>query len=132
MNGKTHFAFLILVILQGFHSIEEYIGKLWESFPPATFLCGLISDDLERGFLIINIGLFIIGMLFWLFIVRKNRSFSLIILWIWIGIELVNGVGHPIWSVMENSYTPGLITAPLLFIAAIHAIRTLFQKSTHV
>lgn len=123
MNGKVHIAFLAIVILQGFHSIEEYVGQLWESFPPATFLCSLISDDLETGFLVINIGLFVVGMLVWGFVVRPNQPAAGFFIWFWIVIELINGVGHPIWSVMQNAYTPGLITAPLLFIAAVHLIR---------
>jgi len=62
MNKKFTAAFLLLVILQGLHSVEEYIGKLWEVFAPAKFLSGLVSSDLEIGFLIINIGLFIFGL----------------------------------------------------------------------
>jgi hypothetical protein len=30
--------------------VEEYIGRLWESFPPARFLTRLISQDHDRGF----------------------------------------------------------------------------------
>ena len=62
--------FLILVLVQGLHSLEEYIGKLWESFPPATILCGLVSENLLTGFLIINIGLFCI----WSFMLGFSSS----------------------------------------------------------
>ena len=129
MNGKVHLAFLAVVILQAFHSIEEYVGQLWENFPPATFLCGLISDGLEKGFLIINIGLFVAGLIVWWFVVKPNHAFAGFFIWFWIVIELINGVGHPVWSVMQNSYTPGLITAPLLFIAAIHLMRMWLLRS---
>jgi hypothetical protein len=30
-------------------SIEEYVGRLWESFAPAAFMVGLASSDPERG-----------------------------------------------------------------------------------
>lgn len=119
--------FLILVLLQGLHSIEEYIGKLWEVFPTATTLTGLVSDNLETGFLIINIGLFIFGMLCWLFIVRKEHSFSKTVIWFWIVLEIINGVGHPVWSLYQRAYTPGLFTAPFLFITALYLIRRLYK-----
>ena len=117
--------FLILVIIQGFHSIEEYIGHLWKVFPPATYLCSLVSNNLEKGFLIINIGLFVIGMLCWCFLVRKNHKWAIIPIWFWIVIEIINGIGHPVWTLMEGGYTPGVITAPFLFVFAL----LLFRKS---
>ena len=120
--------FLFLVFLQAMHSIEEYTGKLWDNFPPATFLCGLISDDLETGFLIANIGIFVIGIACWFFIVHKRSPLSQRVIWIWIIIELINGVGHPIWSLMQQSYTPGVITAPILLITAILLIKATNSK----
>jgi len=39
-------------VAQAAHSIEEYAGRLWESFPPARLVSGLVSPDLERGFII--------------------------------------------------------------------------------
>jgi hypothetical protein len=40
-------------------------------------------------------------------------------MWVWIAIELVNGVGHPLWSVVRGGYTPGVATAPILLVLAI-------------
>jgi hypothetical protein len=48
-------AFDGLILAQTAHSIEEYAGRLWESFPPARFVSGLISSDLERNFLLLNV-----------------------------------------------------------------------------
>jgi len=129
MNNKTSKLFLLIVLFQGLHSIEEYLGRLWENFPPASFLCSLISNDLETGFLIINIGLFVVGASCWWFVVRRNKSYAKNIVGIWIIIELINGIGHPIWSLMQQSYTPGVITAPILFITAILLIK---QKKNSV
>jgi len=120
--------FLFLVFIQAMHSIEEYTGKLWNNFPPATFLCGLISNDLETGFLILNIGIFVIGIACWSFIVRKRSPLSINIIWIWIIIELINGVGHLVWSLMQQSYTPGVITAPFLLINALLLINATISK----
>jgi len=43
MQTKTKIIFLLLVITQGLHSTEEFIGRLWEVFLPAKFLTGLIN-----------------------------------------------------------------------------------------
>ena len=120
MNSKIKSGFLILVLVQGAHSIEEYIGKLWEVFPPATFLTSLLSEDHEKGFLIVNIGLFTFGILCWLFPIRGNYSAANGILWFWIILETINGIGHTVWSIIQKGYTPGVVTAPLLFIVAMY------------
>jgi hypothetical protein len=52
MIQRIKWIFLILVLAQGFHSIEEYTGEIWENFPPARILCRLVSDNLTSGFLI--------------------------------------------------------------------------------
>ena len=113
-------AFLILIILQALHSIEEYIGKLWDVFPPAKFLTGLISNDREIGFLIINIGLFLFGTWCWFFPVRKGYSSAAGFIWFWTIIEMINGIGHPLWAIFEGRYEPGIITALPLLILSIY------------
>ena len=123
MSKKVKWFFLLLVIVQGFHSMEEYIGELWETFPPAKVLCSIVSDNLVNGFLIINIGFFIFGLWCWIFPVRKNYSYAPFLIWFWIVIELINGIGHPIWSIYQQKYTPGLITAPFLLVLAIILFR---------
>ena len=123
MTNKIKLGFLILVLVQAAHSTEEYIGKLWEVFPPAAFLTSLFSNNLETGFLIVNIGLFIIGMLCWAIPVRRNYAVAKHIVWFWIILETINGIGHTVWSIYQQSYTPGLITAPFLFITAIYLAR---------
>lgn len=120
---------LLLVFTQAGHSIEEYIGHLWEVLPPARYLCSLVSDDLEKGFLVINIGFFVLGILGWLLLVRTGHVLAKYIIWFWIIIELINGVGHVVWALIEASYRPGLITAPFLFGIA-WCLRGLVQKST--
>ena len=51
---RFQIAFGALVLVQAAHSVEEYLGRLWESFPPAQALTGLISQDREFGFLVID------------------------------------------------------------------------------
>jgi hypothetical protein len=109
-----------LVLAQAGHSIEEYIGHLWESFPPARFLTGLVSSNLEHGFVLINVSIFAFGL--WCFIWPMCRGWPVAIplAWLWVVIEIINGIGHPLWSLREGGYTPGLATAPALLLLALY------------
>ena len=130
MNQKIKIAFLLLVIVQTLHSIEEYYGSLWEVFAPAKFISGLVSNDHEKGFVIINIALFVAGLLIWFAIIR-NYSFAIVPVWVLTIMELINSIGHSVWAAMEKSYVPGVATAPFLFILAIYLVRRL-TKINHI
>jgi Protein of unknown function with HXXEE motif len=111
-------AFAGLILAQTAHSIEEYAGRLWESFPPARFVSGLISSDLERNFLLLNGALIAVGVwcLFWP--VRRGWPVAGSLAWIWVMIEVFNSAGHILWSLLRGGYTPGVATAPVLLLAA--------------
>ena len=124
MNKSIRLTFLLIALVQGMHSMEEYAGKLWEVYPPAKFVCGLVSDDHENAFIIINIILFIVLVLIWA--ATFSKSFSVrAALWFWAIMETLNGIGHSLWSLMQGSYTPGLITAPILLLLGLNMIRLL-------
>ena len=125
MTSRFRFAFLLLVLAQAAHSVEEYLGRLWESFPPARWLTGLVSDDHELGFLVINIALVAFGVWCLLYPVRRHWPSAPRFALGWIAIELVNGIGHPLWSLRQAGYTPGVATAPVLFALAVHLARHL-------
>ncbi len=125
--SRSQLIFLGLICAQVAHSIEEYFGQLWEAFPPARFVAGLISADRRVGFIIFNLALIVFG--FWCFffpVLRRWPSANLYV-GFWIVIELINGIGHPLWSIQQGGYTPGLITAPLLLILALALIRQTSQ-----
>lgn len=105
MNKRIKIAFLLLILIQALHSVEEYIGRLWENYPPAQFLTTLVSDNHERGFIIINVCLFIFGMLVWLAAVQ-NYAFALVPISFLTIMEIINSVGHSVWAVMEKNYVP--------------------------
>ena len=125
MDSRTKIIFLILVLVQGLHSVEEYIGRLWEIFPPARFITGLISENPETSFLIINIGFFTFGIWCWFFPVLRNYNFARGLIWFWIVIEMINGIGHPFWALYEREYVPGVVTALILLILSIYLLRHL-------
>jgi len=118
--SRVKIGFGALVFAQCAHSIEEYVGRLWESFGPARFLTGLISSDRELGFVVINSALVAFGLWCLLFPVRKNWPSAAGFIWFWIVLETINGVGHSVWTLREGGYTPGVLTAPILLAIALY------------
>jgi hypothetical protein len=114
-----------LILAQAAHSVEEYLGRLWESFPPARAVSGLIFRNLELGFLAFNLAL--VGFGVWCFLgpVRREWPSAVPLAWGWVAIETINGIGHPLWSLRQGGYTPGVVTAPVLLILALHLARQL-------
>lgn len=111
--------FGLLILGQAAHSIEEYVGRLWESFPPARALTGLVSQDREIGFLVINVALVAFGAWCYYWPVRKRWRSAGAIATGWAILELINGVGHPLWSLRQRGYTPGVATAPFLLVLSL-------------
>ena len=118
--SRFQLTFGALVLTQAAHSIEEYVGHLWESFPPARFLTSLVSSDLERGFVLLNVSLLAFGVWCFLWPVRRGWPVTVALAWLWAVVEIVNGIGHPLWSLREGGYTPGLATAPVLLVLAVY------------
>jgi uncharacterized protein with HXXEE motif len=123
--NRFQLTFGALVLAQVAHSIEEYVSRLWESFPPALLLAGLISPDLRKNFLLLNI--LFVGFGVWCYVwpVRRQWKAAIGLAWLWAGIELVNGIGHSLWSLWRFGYSPGVITAPLLVILALYMMAQL-------
>jgi len=126
---RVTFAFGALVCAQAAHSVEEYMGRLWESFPPARFVSGLVATDPEIGFVLFNAALVAFGIWCWLWPIRRQWPSAAVWAWVWVGLELVNGVGHPAWSLRQGGYTPGVLTAPVLLGLALFLARELWRES---
>lgn len=118
MRRRTSLTFALLIAAQAAHSIEEFVGRLYEVFPPARFVSDLVSTEARRGFLLVNIAICALGVASWLW-VRAGAAGARGVIWIWIAVETLNGVGHPLWSVLRGGYTPGVATAPNLLALAI-------------
>jgi len=117
---RTTTTFAALVLAQAAHSIEETAGRLWESFPPARFLTGLLSTDREMAFIAVNVAIVAFGVwcLFWP--VRREWRSAVAVMWGWVAVEAINGFGHSAWSLLRGGYTPGVLTAPVLLVVAIY------------
>ncbi|MCP5056191.1 MAG: HXXEE domain-containing protein [bacterium] len=118
MTQKYRTAFLVLVLLQALHSVEEYAFEFYEVFPPARILDGMWPGIAHPGFIVFNTMLVLFGL--WCFFCRvaPGEATARRWAWIWVAIELYNGVAHPVWAVVARDYNPGLATAPLLFVVA--------------
>jgi Protein of unknown function with HXXEE motif len=123
--SRVQITFGTLILTQAAHSIEEYFGRLWESFPPARFLVGLASSNPERGFVLLNVSLLAFGAWCFFWPVRRGWPIAAALIWLWIAVEIINGIGHSVWSLREGGYTPGLATAPILFVLAVYLAREL-------
>jgi xanthine/uracil permease len=91
-------------------------------------LCNLVSDNLETGFLIINISIFVIGINSWVYISRRKNFTAQILVWLFIIIEFINGIGHPIWALSEMDYVPGLISALILLPLDLYLIIQILKQ----
>jgi uncharacterized protein with HXXEE motif len=119
MSPRSKVFFLLLVIAQAAHSVEEYVTRLFEVFPPARFVSGLVSDDLALGFAVINAAFIVIGAWCYVGPVRAGRAAGQVAAGAWIAIELANGVGHLAIAAASGAYFSGSFTAVLLVVTAV-------------
>jgi hypothetical protein len=133
MNPGIRYAFLLLVLMQTLHSLEEYYFSVWTVLAAARFASSLISDNLALGFLIINTAVVLLG--FWTYLYPVSRQWASwgLFLWSWSAIELANGMAHIVFAVQAQGYFPGLYTAPLLLLCSCYiGFRMLSIEHDHV
>jgi hypothetical protein len=111
--------FLLLILAQGAHSIEEYVARLYEVFAPARFVSSLVSNDLAVGFIVFNVALVTFGLWCWAIPIRSGWAIARGLVWFWTILELGNGIGHSVVALSRWGYFPGVATAPLLLLFAV-------------
>lgn len=114
MKHRWQHLFLVLMLAQAAHSVEEYVFRLYEVFPPARFLSGLISTNNAVGFAIGNTLLVSFGAWCYVARVRRNRPAGVSWAWFWTWLEAANGAMHLLMAASRGEYFPGAATAPLL------------------
>lgn len=125
MHDRLTWLLGVLVAAQAAHSIEEYLGRLWDVLPPARFVSGLVSSNLEQGFIIINVAIAALGIACLLGPIRSNWSSGRIVAWCWASIETVNAAAHLAIAAWQGGYAPGVATAPLLIASSVWLMREL-------
>jgi hypothetical protein len=96
------------------HSVEEYLTKLYLVLSITRYVSGLVSSDLARGFLILNVGIAIAGLTCWAVPVRLGLPAARGFMWFWAILELCNGVAHISLALLWRGYFPGFATTPFL------------------
>ncbi|MEX2273365.1 MAG: hypothetical protein WD690_17985 [Vicinamibacterales bacterium] len=123
--------FGLVVLAQAAHSTEEYLFRLWETLPPARLISSLIDSDLERGFVIFNLAVFVFGVWTFFWPVRRNWPAARAIMWGWAIVEIANGFVHPFWSLRQGMYTAGTVTAPIVGILGFLLARELLRTRSN-
>jgi len=118
MQVRTRTAFLLLVLAQAAHSVEEYAFRLFDVLRPARYVAELVGIERSAGFAIVNTALVLFGLWCWFALVRRGRPSARAVAWGWALVETANGLGHVALAVAAGGYFPGLATAPLLLVIA--------------
>src|SRR5258708_37283066 len=113
MTSKIPTVFLLLVILQAIHSVEEFIFRFYERFPPMRFLYQNAPHLAKPAFVISNALLVSIGLVCFYYWVQPARKGATVVVWIWIIIESLNVFAHLVWAALIGGYNPGLVTGVL-------------------
>ena len=71
--------FVALIGAQAAHSLEEYVGRLYDVLAPAVFVSGLFSADHRRGFVVFNVALFAFGVVCFLGPIRRRWSSAVVL-----------------------------------------------------
>jgi hypothetical protein len=114
MHPSVRNIFLLLVLAQALHSIEEYVFRLYDVLAPARAVSGMFGVDPQRGFAVVNSALVLFGLWCWWARVRPGRPSARAFAWFWALIETANGFAHLALAAMAGGYFPGLTTTPLL------------------
>ena len=125
MDRGIRVTFLALLLTQIAHSIEEYVFRFYEVFPPARLLNELVPGLTRPGFIIFNTILALFGLWCFFSSVRPGTRSARDWVWIWVVIELFNGLAHPVWATATRGYVPGLATSPILFALAAYLFHRL-------
>ena len=118
MDRTTRLAFLLVILAQAAHSIEEYAFRLYDLFPPARFVADTFGFGRPVGFALFNVALILFGLWCWFARVRPQHRAARGFAWFWALLELGNGLGHIGLALLAGGYFPGLFTAPLLLATA--------------
>ncbi len=128
MDRRIRIVFLALIVAQAAHSIEEYTFALYDVLPMARFASVLVSADLATGFAVLNTAIVAFGVWCSAIPIRSGWASARALAWVWVVVELGNGVGHPALALRAGSYFPGVGTAPFLLVLAI-ALATLLRRT---
>jgi hypothetical protein len=110
MNNKIRAAFLVLIVLQALHSVEEFIFKFYEVFPPMVSVYRDAPAMARPAFTLANSILVAVGFVCLFRWVWPARPGARAVAWVWAGAEAFNVIAHCVWAILIRGYNPGLVT----------------------
>jgi hypothetical protein len=119
LSERSKLLFLLLVVVQAVHSVEEYLGRLYDIFPPARYLASLVSENLAAGFIVINLAIISLAACCYSIPVRSGRKAGQVVAWLWLATEFANGSGHVLIAASVRDYFPGAWSGVALMLAAL-------------
>jgi Protein of unknown function with HXXEE motif len=119
MDRCCQMTFLLLVAAQVAHAMEEYIFALYDVFPVVHAVSSLVGRDPGVGFIVLNSLVVSFGIWCYLIPIRSGWASARILMWLWVCLEFINGLAHPVLALRAGGYFPGVATAPLLFFLSI-------------
>ena len=128
MNARGRIAFALVVVAQAAHSIEECVFRLFDVFAPARWVSGLFTSNHALGFAMANACLVLFGVWCYWARVRTSQPSARGFAWLWVCVELGNGISHVFFALLRGEYFPGVATAPLLIAASCYLGSTLLSR----
>ena len=128
VDPRARTLFLLLVLAQALHSVEEYAFRLYDRFAPAHRISDALGVDRATGFLAANAAFVLVGLAWWSLAVRPQRRAGGGLAWFWAVLEALNGLVHILLALAAGGYFPGLLTAPLLLGLAAALIARLSRR----
>lgn len=123
LDQKTQRLFLVLILIQMAHSIEEYVFELWEHLAVPRIiseaLASLLGTDVATGFAIGNAAFIILGLWCAVVPIRNNWPAARGLAIALATIEIANGILHLTLAAINGGYFPGAVTAPLLLVTGV-------------
>lgn len=109
ISKKLKNLFLISIPIFIAHGLEEYFTNFY-TFDPVLFKH--LGDTTKELFIIAQVGLIVLALIIYYFLLNRKPGFMISILW---GVLLILEFEHLYRAISLGGYTPGLITG-LLFI----------------
>jgi len=131
MDPRSRTLFLVLIVAQAAHSVEEYVFRLYDVLAPARAIGEAFGfGDRPVGFAVFNAVLLAFALWCWLARVRPGHRHARVFAWFWALLEAGNGVGHVVFAIEAGGYFPGLATTCVLLPASVALLWMLLSRRT--
>lgn len=115
VNNLLPIAYPSLIFLQAIHSAEEFKDDFMGRCPLTQKINHRHPRFSKTLFLSFSTLLLSLGLIGFFAFIEPQRNGWQIIIWLWVIGEILNSVGHSLWSLYTKKTNPGLVTALLLF-----------------